>query len=79
MHLPYNTAIMLIGTIPPNETMVSFHEIKHRRIMVAMMKIKHLMNIEMLVLKPSYITLVSELILLKISPVLVSSKNVTSL
>ena len=60
-------------------TKVSFQEMKHRMTMDKMMKIRLLKNIEKLVLNPSWTTDVSELILLRISPVLFSSKNEMSL
>jgi hypothetical protein len=68
-----------IGKMPARVTRVSRQLISRRMTKVTTMKIKHRMNIEMLVLSPSYTTAVSELILERMSPVLVSSKNATSL
>jgi len=68
-----------MGKIPPRVIRVSLTEMYRQMRRVAMMTMKHLMNMEMFVLRPSLMTPVSELILLRISPVFVSSKNPTSL
>lgn len=62
-----------------NNTNVSCQEIADMIMMETIMVISALINIEIFVLKPSWMTAVSELILLRISPVLLLSKNPTSL
>ena len=68
-----------MGRMPPRVIRVSLTEMYKHMSKVAMMTMKDLINMETLVLRPSLITPVSELILLRISPVLVSSKNLMSL
>jgi hypothetical protein len=65
--------------MPARVTRVNLQLIRQRMMRVTTMKIKHRMNMEMFVLRPSCTTAVSELILERISPVFVSSKNATSL
>ena len=67
------------GRTPARVTRVSLQEIKNIIVKETKMKKVALMNMLMLVLSPCYTTSVSDDILLRISPVLFSSKNPTSL
>lgn len=57
----------MTGKMEPSMARVSYHEIANRRTIAPKIKMKDLTNIDTFVLKPSWITDVSEFILLTTS------------